>query len=172
MKYTVSKIRLLCNLVTFSLMLLIYCLIMLRCYGNISLASIEEVSTSRPFTYLVNLLLFSSLLLLLVKDFVPRDSIYSEIASILAILMASAYAFLSSLADISRLRPGSFTYIPPAFIVARCDLKYCESFATLIVSIPLGVATAVFVYDLYIIVKTFSTIRVKNISKIVNRFNV
>lgn len=125
------------------------------------------------FMNMANIFLILALSIVLFKEFVPRDSIYKEYTTIALLITLSIYSFIWSLIEISRLKPRSFIYIPPIFIIVKCPItQYCSSFGVLTISIPLGIALGILIYSIYKIIKTIKTFRAKDVSKIIGGINL
>lgn len=112
-------------------------------------------------------LLFISLVLLLVREFLDEERGLKAYVTASLLITASLYAFSWSLRDISLLTPYSFIYIPPGLIVLMCtDTAKCSSFMVLDVNIPLCIAMIVFIYSSFNLIKTLRAFRVKDFSEI------
>lgn len=148
---------------------IIYVLLILKYFTYVPLLTGRMTVDLMPIS---NMFLVISLIALVLKDLIAKNTIFREHVMVLLLISASIYSFLGSLIDISRLMPNNFIYIPPAFIIIECHLEdLCRSFKSLTISIPLGIAFTILIYSLNEVIKTYRTIRIENISKIVDRPN-
>lgn len=142
-----------------------FCLLILSYTGNLYL--IESTTTSN-LVLTLGVFLLSTLLLLLIKDFVHMGkTLVKELITLIVSISISIYIVLGSLIDISRFRPCRFTYIPPMFIILEYQIEV-TTIKSLVVSIPLGVAFITLIYSLYEFIRTYRTFRIKYLDEVIN----
>lgn len=138
---------------------------------TVSLNLIESVTTSNIMSIL-GIFLLSSLLLLLIKDFAYMGkALVKEFITLIVSALISAYIVLGSIIDISRFRPCKYMYIPPMFIVLEYRIE-AIAIKSLSISIPLGVASIVFVYSLYELIRAYRALRTKYPGEIIDGVNL
>lgn len=146
-----------------------FCILALSYTVNFHL--IESTTTSNLVS-ISGIFLLLSLLLLLIKDLVHMGkALVKEFITLIVSALTSAYIILGSIIDISRFRPCKYLYIPPMFIVLEYQIETI-TIKSLSISIPLGVASIVFIYSLYELIRTYRTLRTKYPSEIIDGVHV
>lgn len=164
------KLKIVRIIYSLTLTLSTFCLLMLQYFIGIRLFREGVIS---ELMIINNVFLISSTILLAIRDIISKNSVYRELVSLILSIVLSLYSFLGSLVDISRLIPGSFIYIPPAFVLIKCSIEInCSSFGAIMISIPLGVSFAIFIFNAYEIFVTYRTSFIEQTSKIVSRNNI
>lgn len=125
------------------------------------------------FTQMAYIFLPISLVFLLIKDVVPGSTCCREYMVLVSLILISMYSLIGSLGDIVRLEPGRYVYIPPMFIVIEYSLETTYiTFRSLTISIPLCTTFVIFIYGLQEAVKTYRALKIKELSKTIDRSDV
>lgn len=102
-----------------------------------------------PLTF-VRILFYSMLFLLLLKEILSSRHKGKRYIVVVLVLISAEYSLIAALREVSQLVPGYFVVIPPSFIYSRCDVTInCNDFATLSISVPLTIASILFIYSLH-----------------------
>lgn len=130
-----------------------------------------KIELNYSYSSLLSTSLLTSLVLLLIRDFIPSaKAVAKESINLAASLFISVYMVLGSVVDVARFSTCSYVYIPPMFIVLEYQPTMSVStFKSLTFSIPLGIAFIVLVYSLYELIKTLIAIRIKHLGEVMDR---
>lgn len=148
----------------------IFFILVLRYFTGFPSIKDRDIMDIIRITYV---LLPTSLILLLIKDMVPGSTRYRGYLILFSLIFVSLYSLIGSLADIARLEPGKYVYIPPMFIITEYQLeKTYTTLRSLTISIPLCTTFGIFIYGLYEIVKAYRALKIKKIDKAIDGFNI